>query len=156
MLLITHLWTTLALAKIMQLGETDSLIALGAGVGIDLDHLIKPVFQKELRFKIISTLKKRLPLGELQRFSGVGPMHTFIHEPIGLVIVAIFSWIFHSRVLFIFYLLHFVLDHIAMKSQKQPFYPFDKKIYMYGLVPLGTLVEWTISSSILIVVLFLL
>ncbi|MBD3362981.1 hypothetical protein GF362_04645 [Candidatus Dojkabacteria bacterium] len=135
MLLPTHFWISTLAASQLDLTGSDLILAYVFGTFIDVDHLFP--FLKEYT-------KEKAQFSDL--FDTEKSFHTFVHEPLGVIPTAIFSWLLNSYIPILFWFVHIFTDHIILKSKKRPFYPFSKKFYKYGIFPQGTKIEWIISS----------
>lgn len=136
MLLPTHLAITTIIAKGMNVSGINLWLAYIFGVGIDIDHL----------FVGFNRLKDK----KFWKSDSTKCDHTWLHEPVGLLMVAIFSLLIKNWIPLIFYSIHFFIDQIILRAKNKPFLPFSKKEYTYGIIPSGSKIEWILAPFLLI------
>jgi hypothetical protein len=110
------------------------IYALLFGVGVDLDHYLRPSRFKDKNF---------------WRSDGAHCDHTWLHEPFGLLLVALFSWWIKNPIPLLFYGIHFFIDQFILRALCKPFAPFSEKTYRYGLIPSGSKAEWILAPFLL-------
>jgi len=142
MLIATHLLSTLIISRLFSLETPEVYVALAAGVGIDLDHLI-------VNTKWLQDVKNFFQGKKIER--GIN-QHSYCQEPLfGLVfgiMVGIFIhflispirwWVFPLSLLS-----HIILDSF-MRFDHWPFFPLSNYKYR-GFIPSGTKIELLIST----------
>ncbi|KKQ93650.1 MAG: hypothetical protein UT66_C0027G0011 [candidate division CPR2 bacterium GW2011_GWC1_39_9] len=140
MLIPTHLFVTTCVAFELHLTGTELITAYIFGVLIDLDHLTKI---------------KRLREKDFWLAKGKFCDHTWLHEPLGLIVVILISIIIQSKIPVIFYSIHFFMDHFLLKAKSMPFLPFRQKVYSWGFIPSGSKVEWFLAPLFIIISIYL-
>ena len=140
MLVPTHLLATVLLSQALSLNETEVYAAIIAGVAIDLDHL----------FVSNEWLKEARDFFHAQTIHSRGNLHTWLHEPIFGLSVAIIVGLLLSHsspirwwIMPLFLLIHIAMDKI-MNYEHQPLAPFSKWTYR-GWLPAGTKMEFILS-----------
>lgn len=137
----THIAATNILIILLQLKGIDIFYAYSFGVFIDIDHLVPFLYDKKLQKRIRGSLKKFL----LVFFDTKTILHTVFHEPFFILVLVFASLLWGYYIPLLFYIAHFILDQVLLKSKKHPFLPFSNKIITYGFVRGNGKLEYLIS-----------
>ncbi|MFH1367435.1 MAG: hypothetical protein ABIH38_05670 [Patescibacteria group bacterium] len=164
MLIPSHIAVTEIIARALNLGGTNYLLAHLFGWGIDIDHIVTQFrhFIVELklsykRWKRRQWLEKFLPhriLIFLDRFnkqrSAVTEPRSWIQEPMGIILILVLSILIRNYIPVLFLFIHFLMDSI-MSFTKYPFSPITKRLKYKGWIPTNTYIEYILSSFVLII-----
>ncbi len=150
MLIFTHLAITLLIGKSLVISRNEWIVALIAGIGIDIDHLL-------VNSKWIDDIRNFIRYGRVTH--GKAIQHSWIQEPLsGMLFGCLFGWILYLSSLSIrwwilpFFLAVHILMDALMKYEHRPFAPFSNWNYT-GFVPSATVHELWISIVLLVMVL---
>ena len=109
MTIFTHALATMLGVQVMDLHGSDRALAVGFGMGVDVDHAVKAPFY----LRAVGLRDKR---GYYWRSS--------LQEPIALLWIVPLCVFLGSVVPIVFFAIHVALDY-SVRFEKMPFYPYS-------------------------------